>query len=305
MATSSPIRSYFGDRVIRAGFMPVPNLLHRHWRELGLQEEGFVFLLHLLSIIWDTRDPPRTLPAIAQRMGRDVATVRRHSNRLNRLGLIVVRERWRKGQQISNDYDLTPLWTRLAAFAPPVPDDDEDIVAGDPIAPQRDDPAGDGPATTPVAPGAEAPSTAPTRGRGQVAAGTPGQSFQRKEEAQGGADDQQAAAAIALFGQIISLMDARDLVAQHPACIAHAPALVEEVCRPHVTNRGGLLRRLIEREWTPPASAPPGPLNAGDPYRFLRNSKTGCCILCGGPFEECYGHHVPPWYEPDSDGSSS
>ena len=136
MTTSQPIRAYFGDSVLSAGFMAVPHLLRRHYRELGLEEETLVFVLQLLAMTWDKSSPPRSLRDIAAIMGKTIKSVRRYSNIVNQLGLVVIREQFRNGQQIGNDYDLTPLWERLAAFAPASAEGDG-IEIGRTILPQQ------------------------------------------------------------------------------------------------------------------------------------------------------------------------
>jgi DNA-binding transcriptional ArsR family regulator len=107
MNVQQPIRAYFGDQTLTAGFLVVPHLLRRHYRELGLEEETFVFVLQLLAMTWDLAEPPRSLHDIATLMGKQVASVRRDSRILNELGLVIVRERFRNGQQFGNDYDLS------------------------------------------------------------------------------------------------------------------------------------------------------------------------------------------------------
>src|SRR3954447_3518273 len=115
------VRAYFGDQVLDAGFIVLPELLLRHYHDLGLSEEGLVFTLHLLSALWDRQNGPSNLPAIAARMGKSLSTVRSYSQELNRAGLVVIHSRWRNGQQIGNDYDLSPLWEQLSAMAAKLP----------------------------------------------------------------------------------------------------------------------------------------------------------------------------------------
>ncbi len=67
------------------------------------------------------------------------------------------------------------------------------------------------------------------------------------------AQAREAAAALDMLAQILPKATARQLITIHPACIAHATALVAEVTKPHVKNQPALLRRLIETDWTPPA----------------------------------------------------
>ena len=113
------MRIYFGDAVLDAGFLTVPHLLIRHYAELGLTEEQVVFVQQLMAICWDATRPPRNLGEIARRMGKNIATARRYNQALNTAGLIVIREqRHASGRRERNDYDLSPLWQRLAACDP-------------------------------------------------------------------------------------------------------------------------------------------------------------------------------------------
>ena len=71
------------------------------------------------------------------------------------------------------------------------------------------------------------------------------------------AQTREAAAALDILAKILPKATASQLITIHPACIAHATALVAEVTQPHVKNQPALLRRLIETGWTPPASPAP------------------------------------------------
>ncbi|MDP9314418.1 MAG: hypothetical protein M3R24_26660 [Chloroflexota bacterium] len=115
------ITTYFGDAVLRAGFMPIPHLLMRHYRELGLQTDHAMFVMQLMEITWDLAQPPTTMKKIADRMGVSVRTVQRYSEYLAARDLLVIYEQFEQGAQIENGYDLSPLFARLAALAPEPP----------------------------------------------------------------------------------------------------------------------------------------------------------------------------------------
>jgi hypothetical protein len=249
------VRAYFGDQVLDAGFIVLPELLLRHYHELGLGEEGLVFTLHLLAALWDQQDGPRNLPAIAARMGKSLSTVRGYSHELNRAGLVVIRSRWRNGQQIGNDYDLSPLWEQLATLA-----------------------GGSQHASPPCEETLKAPlrssriehmcSETGLMSTNEPATGST--TTWRPEEAE----------AAALFAQFIAPAEARALVARFPDCVDHAAAIATEVANARVTRPGGLLIRLVERGWTPPLPRLPADPDA-DFARFAH------CPYCRGPLGAC------------------
>ncbi len=77
MTTYDPrITAYFGDAVLQAGFMPVPNLFMRHYRQLGLSTVQAMFVLQLMEIAWDMGDPPNTVSKLAARMGVGARSIR-------------------------------------------------------------------------------------------------------------------------------------------------------------------------------------------------------------------------------------
>lgn len=115
------ITTYFGDAVLRAGFMPVPHLLMRHYHDLGLQADHAMFVMQLMEITWDLAQPPRTMKKIADRMGVSLRTVQRYSEFLSSRGLVTVYEQFENGAQVENGYDLSPLFRRLAELAPEPP----------------------------------------------------------------------------------------------------------------------------------------------------------------------------------------
>lgn len=284
MSETIPIRSYFGDRVLSAGFLAVPHLLRRHYRQIGLEEETFVFVLHLLAMVYDHADRPRSLADIAASMGKGHSTVRRYSSRLNQLGLVIIRERFRNGMQLGNDYDLTPLWDRLAGLEHS--SDDDDVEVSPVLAPgtgKREEhllehrskmssanaqkrAAGPLKNERPTRPEMSAP------GRSKVSSRIKNNKDRRSEEAD---------VATMIFSEIISIEDAKMLVTKYPACIPHAFAFVAKARTGH--SPSGLLMRLVERGWTPPVAAQPA--DAPD------SSGPQPCPVCGGALANCGGIH--------------
>ncbi|GAC1540763.1 MAG: hypothetical protein NVS2B7_13130 [Herpetosiphon sp.] len=114
----SRVTAYFGDLVLSAGFMVTPHLLLRHFRALGLAPEHVVLLQLLMETTWDLAEPPDTMQKLAERMGVSVRTVQRYSEHLVAQRLVVVYDQFSQGAQIGNSYDLSPLFKRLAHFAP-------------------------------------------------------------------------------------------------------------------------------------------------------------------------------------------
>lgn len=284
MSETVPIRSYFGDRVLSAGFLAVPHLLRRHYRQIGLEEETFVFVLHLLAMVYDYADRPRSLADIAASMGKGHSTVRRYSSTLNQLGLVIIRERFRNGMQLGNDYDLSPLWERLAGLEPASSDDDVEL--GQALVPGKGISAEDLLENSSIMSKAGAQKRAPrppenkrpTRpemsalGRSKVSGHIKNNKDQRSEE-----ND----VATTIFSEIISIEDAKMLVARYPACILHAAALVAQARGGH--SPSGLLIRLVERGWTPPVTQRPADT--------LDRSDVQACPVCGGALTICGGIH--------------
>ncbi|HEX6288121.1 MAG TPA: DnaA N-terminal domain-containing protein [Herpetosiphonaceae bacterium] len=108
---------FFGDAVLRAGFLPTPHLFLRHYVELGLDSTLAMFVLQLMETTWDLGTPPRTSRDFAQRMGVGTKAIQRYTSRVEALGLLhVIPQFDASGAQVENRYDLSPLFTRLAAL---------------------------------------------------------------------------------------------------------------------------------------------------------------------------------------------
>ena len=114
------ITAYFGDAVLQAGFVPLPHLFLRHYRKLGLSQIQAMFMLQLMEIAWDIGDPPSSVNKLAERMGVGHRTIQVCSREVHELGLVEIYDQFdATGAQVENGYDLSPLFKRLAALAPP------------------------------------------------------------------------------------------------------------------------------------------------------------------------------------------
>ncbi len=113
------ITAYFGDAVLQAGFMPVPNLFLRHYAQLGITTTQSMFLLQLMAIAWDVGSPPTNMSMLAARMGVSRRAVQLISAELAASGIVEIFDQYDdQGAQVENGYNLAPLFERLAALAP-------------------------------------------------------------------------------------------------------------------------------------------------------------------------------------------
>ena len=286
MDATTPINAYFGDAVIDAGYLVVPHLLHRHYAELGITEEQLVFLLQLMALRWDFTGAPHSLAAIAERMGKNISTVRRYSQQLSSAGLIVVRERTRKGWKLRNDYDLAPLWARLRELAR-----QEATAGGNADVAGHEEPVAPGTLGAQECDDLETPDRAAVSGgkdaevRDHERAKMHGGHRARMSGLKKTQEDQHAknavAAAVSVMGDVLSLSSARKLLARHPEVAPHAAALVRHVRQARARNPGGLLVYLVEHGWTPPVAEQPAGVDEAMHQKFAR------CPYCQGPTGGC------------------
>ena len=115
------ITAYFGDAILQAGFVPLPHLFLRQYRELGLSHVQAMFILQLMEIAWDLGDPPNTVSKLAARMRVTERSIRLYGEEVRALGLIEIYDQFDEasGAQVENGYDLAPLFHRLSALVTP------------------------------------------------------------------------------------------------------------------------------------------------------------------------------------------
>ncbi len=113
------LTAYFGDPVLQSGFMPLPNLFLRHYTQLGISNSQAMFLMQIMTSAWDLGSPANTLSQVAARMGITRRGAQIISADLHARGLVAIYDQYDEtGRQTENAFDLSPLFARLAAFAP-------------------------------------------------------------------------------------------------------------------------------------------------------------------------------------------
>jgi DNA-binding transcriptional ArsR family regulator len=94
-----------------AGWLAIPNIIVEKQQELGLDSRDINILLHLIRYWWHRENLPHpTKRTIAECMGVDMSTVRRHIAAMEKKGLIhrIERRDGAHGQK-SNYYDFSGL----------------------------------------------------------------------------------------------------------------------------------------------------------------------------------------------------
>lgn len=97
--------------LMQAGWMLIPSVLLERQHTLGLDAVDINIILHLVSFWWDDSNLPYpSKRKIAERMGIDPSTVRRHIARMEKDGFIKreYRKDEKQGQQ-TNRYSFTGL----------------------------------------------------------------------------------------------------------------------------------------------------------------------------------------------------
>lgn len=110
----------WGKAVINLGFSIVPSLIFHAQLRLGLNSGQLILLLHLADYWWQKENMPHPSKAtLAQRMNVKPRTIQRYLTELEDAGFIkrVKRLATNRGQ-LTNQYDLTGLVTKLQKFEP-------------------------------------------------------------------------------------------------------------------------------------------------------------------------------------------
>ncbi len=112
----NPNRFYelYGRTIAEQGVAPIPTALFRYQRELGLSFQEVAFICHLLSYRWTVKDPYPSIRELSKLTGVSEKTLHSYKKSLVEKGLIVVRNRYDSSNgQLSNEYDLTPVFEKL------------------------------------------------------------------------------------------------------------------------------------------------------------------------------------------------
>lgn len=117
---SKSIAARWGNEVIAMGYCPVPSLLLRAQRRLGLNPSQLAVLLQIIEHWWDaSRDPYPSKAELSDRLDLSERQVQRYLGELEKAGLLTrIAYFGRSGGRENNRYDLSGLVKRLAEIAP-------------------------------------------------------------------------------------------------------------------------------------------------------------------------------------------
>lgn len=104
----------YGRTILSEGVAPIPTALFRYQKALGLTFQEVCFICHLLSYRWTTRDPHPSIEKLSELTGVSAKTLHGYKNSLVGKGKMKFNNRFdKKGGQMSNEYDLTPLFIEI------------------------------------------------------------------------------------------------------------------------------------------------------------------------------------------------
>jgi DNA-binding transcriptional ArsR family regulator len=117
---SKSIAARWGGAVTKMGYCPVPALLLRAQRRLGLNPSQLAVLLQIIEHWWDaSRDPYPSKAELSDRLGISERQVQRYIRELEENGLLTrIAYFGESGGRENNRYDLSGLVKRLAEIAP-------------------------------------------------------------------------------------------------------------------------------------------------------------------------------------------
>ena len=116
--TARSITVRFGDAVLQEGHTAVPNLVLKHYAELGITPTEMMFIIHVWQFWWTERQPFPSLSTIARRMNITRRQGRKHTQSLKEKGLLEVHDRFSPTfGQMSSEYDFTPLIRAVVALS--------------------------------------------------------------------------------------------------------------------------------------------------------------------------------------------
>jgi len=110
----SKIIQIWGD-ILDEGFTSVPNLLLRYRSILGIKPQHLSLIIDIMSFKWDIYSPFPSYTTLARRAGVDERTIKRITQDLEELGLLIKEPRFdgATGAQITTIFDFRPLVKKL------------------------------------------------------------------------------------------------------------------------------------------------------------------------------------------------
>ena len=101
--------------ILDEGFTSVPNILLRYRSRIGLKPKHVMLIIDIMSYKWDSKYPFPSYSTLAQRSGIEERSVKRITQDLEELGLLVKSPRFDEetGAQVTTVFDFRPLVQKL------------------------------------------------------------------------------------------------------------------------------------------------------------------------------------------------
>lgn len=101
--------------ILDEGFTSVPNILLRYRSRIGLKPKHVMLIVDIMSYKWDSKYPFPSYSTLAQRSGIEERSVKRITQDLEELGLLVKSPRFDEetGAQVTTVFDFRPLVQKL------------------------------------------------------------------------------------------------------------------------------------------------------------------------------------------------
>lgn len=101
--------------ILDEGFTSVPNILLRYRSKIGLKPKHIMLIIDIMSYKWDAGYPFPSYATLSQRSGVEERSVKRITQDLEELGLLVKTPRFdsQTGAQVTTVFDFRPLVTKL------------------------------------------------------------------------------------------------------------------------------------------------------------------------------------------------
>lgn len=101
--------------ILDEGFTSVPNILLRYRSKIGLKPKHIMLIIDIMSYKWDAGYPFPSYSTLSQRSGIEERSVKRITQDLEELGLLVKTPRFddETGAQVTTVFDFRPLVSKL------------------------------------------------------------------------------------------------------------------------------------------------------------------------------------------------
>lgn len=104
----------YGQAIAKQNVAPIPIALFRYQKDLNLSFQELCFVCHLLSYRWTTKNPYPSIKQLSDLTGVSEKTLHSYKKSLVEKKLLFIHNRFDASNgQLSNEYDLTPLFETL------------------------------------------------------------------------------------------------------------------------------------------------------------------------------------------------